>query len=161
MLALAAMILLASAARPPAPAPVPADAAAILADVRKPGSSAVIVNVWASWCGPCREEFPDLLKVARDLSGRGVRLVLVSTDLSEAKPDVLSFLTAQGVDFPSYFQTGNDQEFIDGLDSRWSGAIPATFVYDAHGKLVRSWEGKASYDVIKKRVLDALAKENP
>src|SRR5436190_1199782 len=68
------------AASAAAPKLVPADAATVLKAVRAPGAKAVIVNLWASWCPPCREEFPDILKVARELKGRGVRLVLVSGD---------------------------------------------------------------------------------
>ena len=146
----------------PAPTPLPAGAEQIVAEIRKPGASAVLVNVWATWCAPCREEFPDLLHVARDLAPKGLRLVLVSVDFPGAEAEATSFLTSEGVDFPTFIRTGRDEAFVDGLDPRWSGAIPATFLYDANGKLVRFWEGKASYPVMKKRALKALeAKETP
>jgi thiol-disulfide isomerase/thioredoxin len=146
----------------PAPAPSPAEAGAILAEVKRPGAAAVLVNVWATWCSPCREEFPDLLHVARDLAPKGLRLVLVSVDFPGSEAETTSFLTSQGVDFPTFMRTGKDEAFVDGLESQWSGAIPATFVYNSSGKLVRFWEGRLSYPVIKKRALEALAiKEKP
>jgi thiol-disulfide isomerase/thioredoxin len=145
-----------------APAPSPAEAGTILAEVKKTGAAAVLVNVWASWCSPCREEFPDLLHVARELVPKGLRVILVSVDFPGAETEARSFLTSQGVDFPTFIRAGKDERFVDGLEARWSGAIPATFVYDAKGKLVRFWEGKASYPVIKKRVQEALdGKEKP
>jgi len=154
----AAFVLAASVAIPPnaAPLPSPAGAGAILAEVRKPGAAAVLVNVWATWCSPCREEFPDLLHVARELAPKGLRLVLVSVDFPGTEAETRSFLTSQGVDFPTFVRTGKDEAFVDGLERQWSGAIPATFLYDVNGKLVRFWEGKASYPVIKKRAQEAL-----
>jgi thiol-disulfide isomerase/thioredoxin len=164
MSTLAALVLAASAVIPqtPAPAPSPAEAGTILAEVKRPGASAVLVNVWATWCSPCRDEFPDLLHVARDLAPKGLRLVLVSVDFPGSEAETRSFLTSQGVDFPTFVRTGKDETFVDQLESQWSGAIPATFVYDGGGKLVRFWEGRASYPVIKKRALEALdTKEKP
>lgn len=160
---LAACVLLAAAGLAPkaAPVPKPAEAEAILAEVRRPGASAVLVNVWATWCAPCVEEFPDLLHVARELGPKGLRLVLVSVDLPGSEDETTAFLTKQGVDFPTFTRSGKDELFVDGLEAQWSGAIPATFLYDGSGKLVRFWEGKASYPVIKKRAQDALStKEN-
>jgi thiol-disulfide isomerase/thioredoxin len=155
----AACVLAASVALAPkqAPVPSPAVAEAVLAEVKKPGASAVLVNVWATWCSPCREEFPDLLHVARELGPKGLRLVLVSVDFAGSETQTTEFLTSQGVDFPTFVRTGKDEAFVDGLEKQWSGAIPATFLYDDSGKLVKFWEGKASYPVIKKRVLAALA----
>jgi thiol-disulfide isomerase/thioredoxin len=158
---LAALALAAAVSGPPAPAspaplPSPAGAEAILAEVKKPGANATLVNVWATWCSPCREEFPDLLHVARELAPQGLRLVLVSVDFPGTEADTTKFLTSQGVDFPTFVRTGKDEAFVDGLEPQWSGAIPATFLYDARGKLVKFWEGKASYPVIKKRALNAL-----
>jgi thiol-disulfide isomerase/thioredoxin len=164
MSTLAALVLAASAVLPSkaAPVPSPAEAGSILDEVRKPGAAAVLVNVWATWCTPCREEFPDLLHVARELAPKGLRLFLVSVDFPGAEPDAARFLTEQGVDFPTFVRTGKDEAFVDGLERQWSGAIPATFLYDANGKLVRFWEGKASYPVIRKRALAALdTKEKP
>lgn len=160
---LAACVLAATVGLAPttAPVPQPAEAGAILAEVKRPGASAVLVNVWATWCSPCVEEFPDLLHVARELSPKGLRLVLVSVDFPGSEDETTAFLTKQGVDFPTFARTGKDEAFVDGLEPKWSGAIPATFLYDDAGKLVRFWEGKASYPVIKKRALAALAtKEN-
>ena len=138
------------------PPPSPVEAPAILDEIKKPGAAAVLVNVWATWCTPCREEFPDLLHVARDLAPKGLRLILVSVDFPEDAGETAKFLTSQGVDFPTFRRIGKDEAFIDGLERQWSGSIPATFLYDAQGKLVRFWEGKASYPVIKKRALAAL-----
>lgn len=157
--ALAAVMALTPAA---APVPTPTRAAGVLQEVKRPGAAAVLVNVWATWCSPCREEFPDLLHVARELAPKGLRLVLVSVDFPGAESDAAGFLTRQGVDFPTFVRVGKDESFVNGLERQWSGAIPATFLYDATGKLVRFWEGKASYPVIKKRALEALdIKEKP
>ncbi|HZN54622.1 MAG TPA: TlpA disulfide reductase family protein [Candidatus Polarisedimenticolaceae bacterium] len=165
MIALAGLALAAAVAAKAdaAPTPTAVEATRVLEEVRKPGASGTVVNVWATWCSPCREEFPDLLHVARELAPKGVRLVLVSVDFPGMEPEATEFLTSQGVDFPTFMRAGNDEAFVDGLEPKWSGAIPVTLVYDGGGKLVRLWEGKASYPVIKKRVLEALApkKETP
>jgi thiol-disulfide isomerase/thioredoxin len=135
---------------------IPADAPRVLEEVRRPGASVVLVNVWATWCLPCREEFPDLMKLRRAWADRGLRLVLVSGDFPSDRPAVVKFLTARGVDFPTFLKDGNDMKFIDGLDSRWSGALPATFVYDGTGRLRSSWEGKADYASLERSVSDIL-----
>ena len=143
-----------------APAPVAVTADAVRNEIRRPGASAVLVNVWATWCVPCREEFPDLLRAARELAPGGVRLILVSVDFPGSESEVRQFLSEQGVDFPTYLRKGKDEVFIDAMSPKWSGAIPATFVYDNNGVLAHSWEGISTYAVIKDRVLQALpAKE--
>ena len=140
----------------------PATAAQVLEEVRRPGAAAVLVNVWATWCQPCREEFPDLMKVRRELAPSGLRVVLVSADFDDDREEqVRKFLAAQGADFPSFLKEGKDEEFIEGLEPKWSGAIPATLVYDAEGRLQRFWEGAEPYDTIKQRVLDVIERRNP
>jgi thiol-disulfide isomerase/thioredoxin len=125
--------------------------------VRRPGARAVLVNVWATWCGPCREEFPDLLRLERELRDRGLRVVLVSADFDDQLPAVRRFLASHDVDFPSYIKTGDDMEFINRLEPRWSGALPATLIYDGAGTPRRFWEGMATYDTLRSRVLEVMA----
>lgn len=148
LLALAHAPVAADPARPPAPPRVvPAELPAILKAVREPGASAVLLNVWATWCDPCREEMPDLLRFYRDHKARGVRLILVSTDDPDEQAAVQKFLAGQGVDFPSFLHTGTDQmAFIDGLEPRWSGVLPASFLYDGRGARRHFWSGKVTYE---------------
>src|SRR5262245_23650688 len=113
--------------------PIEANASGVLAHALAPGASATIVNVWASWCGPCREEFPDLLRVRRAYADRGLRLVLVSADFEPHA--ARRYLDQMGVDFPTFIKTGNDMDFINGLHPAWGGALPATLVYDGGGRL--------------------------
>src|SRR5262245_14472486 len=82
------------AGRPPV---VPVSAQGIGALVSRPGARATLVNVWATWCGPCRKEFPALLRVARARGADGLRLVLVSADLEDQVAVVRGFLADQGV----------------------------------------------------------------
>lgn len=135
-----------------------ATAAEVLRVIRGSGNQLVLVNMWATWCGPCREEFPDVVRLQRNYWARGLKVVFVSWDTD---PEVArQFLAAQGVDSPSFVKSDSekDPQFIDALDSRWSGAIPATLLYDGRGKLQDFWEGKQTYKVLERKVLDVLSK---
>ena len=137
----------AASASAPAGHPVltPADAAAVKKAIAAPGAKAVLVNIWATWCGPCRDEFPDVLKIRKDLETQGLRVILVSADFDDGKADALKFLKDMGVDFPSFIKTGKDEDFMNGLAKEWSGMLPATLVYDGKGSLRDLREGKQSY----------------
>jgi thiol-disulfide isomerase/thioredoxin len=130
----------------------PATTGELRAAIAAPGASAVLVNVWATWCLPCRKEFPDLLRAAAEYRGRGLRLVLVSADFEDNADAARAFLARHGVDFPSYLKTGADMEFIDALSPQWSGALPATFIYDGAGALRDSWEGETPYESFAARI---------
>jgi thiol-disulfide isomerase/thioredoxin len=126
------------------PAVRPADAQAILGEVRKPGARGVLVNVWATWCDPCRAEMPGLLAFFREHRKAGLRLILVSADDEVDRAKVVAFLASQGVDFPSWMKQGDDMTFIDALDRQWSGALPASFLFDGRGRLDQRWYGEVS-----------------
>jgi len=132
----------------------PATLTQVLDHVRQPGARATLVNVWATWCVPCRQEFPDLVRLERAYREQGLRVLFVSTDFDSL--DAVKFLAEQGVDYLSLFKVGDDMSFINGLSPKWSGSLPATFVYDATGRLVRFWEGRADYSRFEQAVLEAL-----
>ena len=137
----------------------PVTAADIQRAVRNAGAKAVLVNMWATWCGPCREEFPGLVRVAHKYQGQGLKVMLVSADDKSDLAAVKKFLAAQGVDFPAYLKAEKDEPFIDGMDKRWTGALPATFLYDGTGKLRDFWEGSATFSAFEQKVVEVLGKQ--
>jgi len=116
----------------------------------------VLLNVWATWCQPCREEFPDLLRLYETYQDQGFELMLVSADFESVMPDVKEFLANHQVDFPTYIKTGSDNEFIMQLSQEWTGALPATFVYDQDGNMLEFWQGKANYEKLEQVVTQYL-----
>lgn len=158
-LAGAAAAVVATAATPPPSPPAlqlasPAELRRVIADT---DAAVVVVNVWATWCVPCREEFPALLRLRETYRPRGVSLLLVSGDFPSHRKEAVAFLAAAGVTFPTYIKTGKDMELIDTLHPEWSGALPATFLYDDAGALLEWWEGAADYDRFAAAVERALA----
>ena len=154
---LSVAILAACADRQPSgPAVIPGTSQNVLQAVREPGAKVVLVNMWATWCGPCREEFPDIVKLAKTYRDRGLRVVFVSWDTDAAV--TRRFLAQQGVYFPSYIKADSERDpaFIDAIEPRWTGAFPATMIYDGAGKARYFWEGKASYAQLEQRVIEVL-----
>jgi len=147
---LAAFLLTAACQRPPEPPA--ASAAAPLAVTTEAGwidlgrlqqrlreekekGRVVVVNYWATWCEPCREEFPDLIELQRRHAGRGLVLLSISLDTPAVRETaVREFLAQQRPVFPVFIKTAGDPDaFINAIDPDWSGALPATFIYDRTG----------------------------
>jgi thiol-disulfide isomerase/thioredoxin len=122
---------------------LPISAAEVRALAARPGANATLVNVWATWCPPCRAEFAGLVHVGRQRRADGLRLVFVSADPQEDMATVKKFLAAKGVSDTAYIMTGDPNDFINTLSPKWTGAIPATFVYNRRGELTAFWEGAA------------------
>ncbi len=95
---------------------------------------AIVVNQWASWCGPCRFEFPFFQRLARQYRGRAAFL---GVDAQDNKGDAQAFLKQRPLPYPSYFDLNADtaRTFKGGL------AWPTTAFYDARGKLTRTHPG--------------------
>lgn len=109
------------------------------------GDKPVLVNYWATWCVPCIEEFPYIMKL-KEKYGEEFELIFVSGDFEEAKEEAKEFLKEQNVDFTTYYKTGKDNEFIQTVSESWSGALPYTVIYAKDGTVSTEWEGKAEYE---------------
>jgi thiol-disulfide isomerase/thioredoxin len=137
------VLAVAAALAQPAPVPVAVgDLAAIRAAVAAPGASAVLVNVWATWCDSCRDELPAILQFARAHRADGVRVILVSADDEDQRDQVADFLSKAGAtNVQAFIKHGDDNAFISGLDPKWTGALPASWLYDGRGAKKRFWPG--------------------
>ena len=141
--------------------PTLAELPEILTAVRSPGARAVLVNVWATWCDPCREEMPDLIRFYRDHRKDGLRLLLVSADDEENRAEVARVLVEAGLptDTLSFIKRGDDMKFINGLDRDWSGALPASFLFDGRGRKRHTWGGPITYHALEVGCAGLLSKE--
>jgi thiol-disulfide isomerase/thioredoxin len=116
----------------------------IKARIKTSTAPLVLVHVWATWCVPCIEEFPELMKVHTNFEQRGLELILVSADDPDEIEAVEKFLVKQNFPVGSLVSTELSQNFIETLSPRWGGSLPSSFFY-ADGKLLHEWEGKRTY----------------
>ncbi len=123
-----------------------------------PANVPLVVNFWASWCEPCREEMPELVRFYKQNKKRGLRLVLVSADVEDGQVRAAKFLQEQGIDIPSFRKIGDDMEFINGFDPKWDGGLPSSFFFDGDGRLQRLWSGPVTRADLQAK-FDAIARE--
>lgn len=118
----------------------------------------LLVNFWATWCDPCREEFPDLVKIDADYRGKNLNFVTVSLDdVSEIGTEVPKFLKEMKATMPTVLLNVNDPEpAIKSVDAAWDGQLPATFLYDKHGKVVYRHFGKIKPDELRAAIDKAI-----
>ena len=114
----------------------------------------VVVNVWGSWCAPCREEAPALARVARETEARGVRFVGIDTrDNADA---ARAFVRRFGIPYPSLVdQDGRVLLAFNGILP--VSAVPSTLVIDRNGLIAARVVGKVTYNTLRGLVEDVLA----
>ena len=133
----------------------PVTASNLKKEVKAVGADFVIVNYWATWCVPCRKEFPEFVRYDKATKYTEVRFV--SVDFEDSLDVARAFLHKQGVTGTSYWVSEKPNAFIQAVSEgqKWSGSVPATFVYDKRGRLLTFWEGKVTYNQLAAR-LDKL-----
>jgi thiol-disulfide isomerase/thioredoxin len=119
----------------------------------------VLVNFWATWCDPCREEFPDLVKMETDFGPRGLDLIVVSMDdLPDLKTTVPKFVGEMKLKTPSYLLSVNDEaaflEMVTAAGNVQEAAVglPVTVLFDGSGKVVYKKSGKFKTEVLRAEV---------
>lgn len=98
----------------------------------------LLVNFWATWCDPCRDEFPDLVKIDDDYRGKPLNFVSISIDdVTDIKSAVPKFLKEMKANMHVVLLNVNDPEpAMHVVDPTWDGQLPATFLYDKEGKII-------------------------
>ncbi len=114
----------------------------------------LFINVWATWCAPCIEEFPDLIKTAEEYKNKDIDFLSLSVDFeSQVDSMLIPFLSNRKVKFPVLLLKEKDSEsIINLLNKDWSGAIPATFIYDNKGNQKVFLEGAQSFNTFKQKI---------
>jgi thiol-disulfide isomerase/thioredoxin len=120
-------------------------------------SKVIVVNFWATFCGPCREEFPYFVSLYREFKDQGMSLLFVSMDFDSDRPQIDEFLSEQGVNFVTYLRAGKDDEFIRGVHPEWSGVLPMTLVYDSTKQLVKFLPKAMTYEELEDVITGVLS----
>lgn len=114
-----------------------------------------LINVWATWCGPCVVEFPDLVDINRMYRRRDFEFISISADEPAKRDKALRFLQQSQASATNYiFNIDDKYKLIDAIDPKWQGALPYTLVVEPGGKIVYAKEGPVDIAELKKVIVD-------
>ena len=136
-----------------------ADPTAIQTLIRNDSGKLRLINVWATWCGPCVVEFPELVSIFRMYRGREFELVTISADMPEKKDAALTFLKKQQASSKNYiFSVEDKYKLIDTVDKLWPGSLPHTILVDPGGKIQYRQTGELDPLALKKAIVSRLGR---
>lgn len=114
-----------------------------------------LINVWATWCGPCVTEFPEFITINRMYRKRDFEFISISADDPAKKEKALQFLQQQQSSVANYiFHVDDKYKLIEAVDPKWQGALPYTLLVEPGGKIVFSKQGAIDPDELKTIIID-------
>jgi peroxiredoxin len=150
----------------------PVDAAGVAALASNPTNRLRVINVWATWCVPCVEEFPGLVLLSRRLEIRDFDLITLSVDVPADQPKALQFLEREHAAVPpgakaavakqgrttnNFIYTGPAGDALaQALDPKWPGGYPYTVVIAPGGEILYRNAGALDVTDLQSRVIDRL-----
>lgn len=146
-----------------------------VAGLRKNDTKKVrLFNVWATWCGPCVKEFPELVATSRKFALRDFEFISISMDDPKELPAVKAFLEkynaivpdklkpslkAEGRKGNAYvFNEASSDALIEALDPEWPGPIPHTLVVAPGGEVIFRHNGEIDGDELREKVLESMGR---
>lgn len=119
----------------------------------------LLVTFWATWCEPCRDEYPMLNDFAKQYAPQGLKVVGVSLDQDGDLILMRRFLTRYKPVFPNYRKTkGDESGFINAVMPGWNGALPASFFYSKDGTQIGHLVGESDHDTYDAAIRMLLSK---
>ncbi|MGI6455746.1 MAG: redoxin domain-containing protein [bacterium] len=117
-----------------------------------------LINFWATFCGPCRAEFPDLVEIHHMYRHRNFELVTVSVDTDDKHDQVLEFLKEQYASTKNYHFMGDVYQLMEAVDPNWKGAIPYTLLVNAEGKIIYSIMDQIDPLKVKREIVSVIGR---
>ena len=108
----------------------------------------VVVNFWATWCGPCQEELPRLAKLAQSYDGKNVRFIAVSIDAAKDRAKIQPALEKANVTLETWVGANTDTLASFGLGE----IVPGTAILDEHGEIIARVMGEAHEEDVRTAV---------
>jgi len=126
----------------------------------KPGGKPLLVNFWATWCIPCREEFPDLVKIDAEYRGK-IDFFTISLDfIEDINTAVPKFLSEMKAEMPAYLLISADENtLISSIAKDWSGGLPFTILYNEKGEITYLRQGKVNHETLKGEIEKTLGEK--
>jgi thiol-disulfide isomerase/thioredoxin len=114
-----------------------------------------LINVWATWCGPCIIEYPELVNLQRMYGQRNFEFVSISADKPENTSQVLEFLATKHSAVLNYiFDRDDKYALVEAIDPAWNGALPYSILVEPGGKRIYSAQGTVDLLKLKKAIVE-------
>ena len=127
--------------------------------VKNDTKNLVLVNVWATWCGPCVGELPELVEINRMYRGRGFRLATISLDEPAKRDQAIEMLKKNHVSAMNYLSTlGSQDKLADALDKDWPGPVPYSMLVAPGGKVIYRKSGAIDPLEVKRAIVGHLGR---
>jgi len=133
----------------------PIDAAGIKDLLKNKTDKVRLINVWATWCGPCVTEYPEFIAMNRMYRRRDFEFISISADDPAKKNKALKFLQENQSSVTNYiFSVDDKYKLIEAIDPKWQGALPYTLLIEPGGKIIYSKQGAIDPAELKKAIVD-------
>lgn len=127
--------------------------------IENEGNKLRLINIWATWCGPCIIEFPDFIDIHRMYRNRDFEFVSISTDKVSQKEKVVEMLKKFEASNKNYWFSGEDiYQLIEAVDPEWQGALPYTMLIEPGGKIIYKTQGSIVPSELKKIIVNSLGR---
>lgn len=137
----------------------PIDAEAVKALAKNDSQKLLLVNVWATWCGPCVTELPELVTMNRMYRKRPFELITISMDDPKKQDQALAMLTRLHVSATNYiFNSDKRDALVEALDKEWPGPVPHTLLIAPGGKVIYRQTGEFDAMELKKAIVGYIGR---